>query len=52
MRGQLAAEGIGCCHWNSNEHLEAAMTSATDLNVLVDRHRSCDLQRILIWAET
>ena len=43
----LEAEGIGYCHWKSNEHLEAAMTGATDLDVLVDRHRSRDLQRIL-----
>ena len=44
---QLEREGIGYCHWKSNEHLEAALTGATDLDVLVDRSRSCDLLRIL-----
>jgi hypothetical protein len=44
---QLEQQGIGYCHWKSNEHLEAAMVGATDLDVLVDRSRSYGLQRIL-----
>ena len=35
------------CHWKSNEHLGAAVDGLTDLDVLVDRRRASDLQRIL-----
>ncbi|HXE58330.1 MAG TPA: hypothetical protein VNK43_10040, partial [Gemmatimonadales bacterium] len=34
---RLHADGIAYCLWKSNEHLSAAMTGATDLDVLVDR---------------
>jgi hypothetical protein len=34
---RLHAAGIRYCHWKSNEHLDASLTGATDLDVLVDR---------------
>jgi hypothetical protein len=44
---RLHAADLGYCHWKSNEHLNAAVEGLTDLDVLVDRRRSSDLQRIL-----
>jgi hypothetical protein len=38
------------CHWKSNEHVDASVLGLTDLDVLVERGRKDDLQRIL--AET
>ncbi|WP_046867452.1 hypothetical protein [Microvirga massiliensis] len=43
----LHEAGITYCHWKSNEHLEAAVNGLTDLDILIDRHRSEDLQRVL-----
>lgn len=44
---RLHAEGIRYCHWKSNEHLPAAMTGATDVDVLIDRQAAQRLRRIL-----
>lgn len=38
---------LAYCHWKSNEHLRAALDGLTDLDILIDRHRPADLQRIL-----
>jgi hypothetical protein len=43
---QFDAEGIAYCHWKSNEHLLAAMTGETDLDVLIDGARLDDAYRI------
>ena len=46
LSGLHGAE-LAYCHWKSNEHLGAAVEGLTDLDVLVDRGRDSDLQRIL-----
>ncbi len=46
----LEREKLAYCHWKSNQHLAAALQGETDLDVLVDRHRSVDLQRVLAEA--
>jgi thymidylate kinase len=33
---RLTEEGVRYCHWKSNEHLDAALTGDTDLDLLVD----------------
>jgi len=43
---RLNEADIPYCHWKSNEHLSAAVAGFTDLDVLVDRHHSLELQRI------
>lgn len=48
--GRLLAEGIGYCHWKSNEHLRPATRGETDLDVLVNRSDSLRVSQIL--AET
>jgi thymidylate kinase len=50
MFGRLRAEGIGYCHWKSNEHLGPATRGETDLDVLVNRSDSLRVSHIL--AET
>lgn len=35
------------CHWKSNEHLEAGLRGATDLDVLVDPQMALPLARVL-----
>lgn len=35
------------CHWKGNEHLDDAFAGRTDLDVLVERGRSADLQTVL-----
>jgi hypothetical protein len=44
---RLHEEKIAYCHWKSNEHLVAAIEGFTDLDVLIDRRRCLELQRIL-----
>lgn len=44
---RLDEAGIRYCHWKSNEHLHAAMTGATDVDVLIDRRAAQRLTRIL-----
>jgi hypothetical protein len=40
-------EGIGWCHWKSNEHLLAALRGETDLDILVGTERLEDVYRIV-----
>jgi hypothetical protein len=47
LLGRLHAADIAYCHWKSNEHLAAALEGLTDLDVLAERRRDLDLQRIL-----
>ena len=44
---RLDQAGIRYCHWKSNEHLGAAMTGATDVDVLVERSAAQRLTNIL-----
>ncbi len=44
---RLHAAQLRYCHWKSNEHVGAGMQGLTDLDVLVERGRGDDLQRIL-----
>jgi thymidylate kinase len=44
---QLAAAKVPYCHWKSNEHLDAGMRGATDLDVLVDREAGPELASVL-----
>jgi len=39
---------IRYCHWKSNEHLEASLRGATDLDLLVDRRQVQQLTRLLV----
>ncbi|HJS42324.1 MAG TPA: hypothetical protein VJ755_02555 [Gemmatimonadales bacterium] len=39
--------GIRYCHWKSNQHLDASMIGATDLDVLVDRRDAARLAEVL-----
>ena len=39
--------GIRYCHWKSNQHLDASMIGATDLDILVDRRDAGRLAEIL-----
>ncbi len=43
----LHKEDIQYCHWKSNEHLHAAVSGKTDLDILVDKGRALTLTRIL-----
>lgn len=43
----LHKEDIHYCHWKSNEHLHAAMSGKTDLDILVEKGRAQTLSRIL-----
>jgi hypothetical protein len=47
LLGRLHGADLAYCHWKSNEHLGAAVDGLTDLDILVDRQRVSDLQRIL-----
>jgi hypothetical protein len=38
---------LAYCHWKSNEHLDAAVEGLTDLDILVERGRTSELQRVL-----
>ncbi|HKA60150.1 MAG TPA: hypothetical protein VKD28_16155 [Gemmatimonadales bacterium] len=42
--------GIRYCHWKSNQHLDASMIGATDLDLLVDRRDAARLAEILAHA--
>ncbi len=44
---RLHEANLPYCHWKSNEHLGAAMTGATDVDVLFDRAAIVPLTRIL-----
>lgn len=44
---QLESRGVVYCHWKSNEHLEAGLRGATDLDVLVDRNAGPALTSLL-----
>lgn len=44
---RLHAEGIRYCHWKSNEHLDASLIGATDVDVLVERGAILRLTRLL-----
>jgi len=39
--------GIRYCHWKSNQHLDASMIGATDLDLLIDRRDAARLAEIL-----
>ena len=43
----LHAENVPYCHWKSNDHLAASLAGVTDLDLLVQRHASLQLARIL-----
>lgn len=43
--------GIRYCHWKSNQHLDASMIGATDLDVLVDRRDAARLAEILAHTD-
>src|SRR6478735_4711757 len=45
---QLNAARLPYCHWKSNEHVGAGLDGHTDLDILVDRRCSMELQRILV----
>lgn len=40
-------QGIRYCHWKSNEHLDATMIGATDVDVLFERQAAQRLTRLL-----
>ncbi|MGI9647718.1 MAG: hypothetical protein ACR2OI_04290, partial [Acidimicrobiia bacterium] len=42
---RLNAEGIRYCHWKSNSHLDAALTGATDLDLLVDQAQVAEFRQ-------
>ena len=44
---QLELENIRYCHWKSNEHVDAAVEGKTDLDVLVDKAKKEQLERVL-----
>lgn len=44
---RLEREGIAVLHWKSNEHLEAALTGETDLDLLVEDVDDARIERIL-----
>lgn len=46
----LHREDIAYCHWKSNEHLLEGMEGLTDLDVLVDKRASLQLQQALCEA--
>jgi hypothetical protein len=43
----LHAENVLYCHWKSSDHLAASLAGVTDLDLLVQRHASLQLARIL-----
>ena len=43
---ELEAAGIAHCHWKSNDHLLAALSGDTDIDLLVDGQRIDDVYRI------
>jgi len=47
LLARLHEADLAYCHWKSNEHLGAALDGMTDLDILVERGRDRDLQRIL-----
>ena len=47
LLSDLDAAGLRYCHWKSNEHLDAAVLGATDLDVLFDPRRTDDLNAVL-----
>lgn len=44
---RLEAERLRYCHWKSNQHLEAALTGETDMDMLVDQSQAARLEIIL-----
>jgi thymidylate kinase len=44
---RVDAEQIRYCHWKSNEHLDATMTGATDVDVLFERRGAQRLAHLL-----
>ena len=44
---RLHAEGIGYCHWKSNEHLQASMLGLTDLDLLIEQRSASKLPMVL-----
>ncbi|MEE9589554.1 MAG: hypothetical protein V3V97_16215 [Hyphomicrobiaceae bacterium] len=46
----LHQNAIAYCHWKSNEHVGPAVEGLTDLDILVDRKQSADLERIFAAA--
>jgi len=44
---RLHRANLTYCHWKGNEHLDDAVAGRTDLDILVERGRSADLQLIL-----
>jgi thymidylate kinase len=49
---RLRAEHIRYCHWKSNQHLQATMVGATDVDLLVDRKAAQQLAGILTATTT
>jgi thymidylate kinase len=43
----LDTEGIAYCHWKSNEHLDAAVSGKTDLDILFDPQRRESAETVL-----
>jgi thymidylate kinase len=48
---ELHEAGIVYCHWKSNEHLDAALSGLTDLDLLVERGAALALGGILTRAD-
>ncbi len=44
---RLEQENIAYCHWKSNEHVDAAVEGKTDLDILVDKAKQEQLERVL-----
>jgi thymidylate kinase len=44
---RLHDEGVGYCHWKSNEHLQASMLGLTDLDLLIDQQSASKLPIVL-----
>lgn len=48
--GEMERLNIAYCHWKSNEHLREGLLGITDLDVLVERGKSSELNRALFGA--
>lgn len=44
---KLEAEGLTCCHWKSNQHLEEGLSGLTDLDLLALTEEAPRLEKIL-----
>jgi hypothetical protein len=44
---RIHEKGIRYCHWKSNEHVDASLTGATDVDVLVERKAAQQLAHLL-----